>query len=63
MAGCVDQVQGIGEAIFCCIRKGHSLTLYGNTPFPFNIHGVKDLVFKIALGDDPGFLDETIREG
>jgi hypothetical protein len=36
------------------------LTFYGYSPFPLNVHGVENLVFKITVINDSGGLDKAI---
>ena len=59
----VDQVEAIVAAVHGLIGQAHRLALDRDAAFPFDIHAVQNLVFEIAVRDDIGNLDQSIRKG
>ena len=56
MPGSVDQVEHIRPSVGRRVVEPNRLRLDGDAPFPFQIHGVEDLVSHIPLGDRSGRL-------
>jgi hypothetical protein len=59
----INQIEQIFPAVGGGIGQGNGLTLDGDTPFPFNIHGIQYLVLKIPILHNTGFLDKPVRQG
>ena len=59
----VDEIQKIGSAVFGGIGQADRLALDGDAAFPFDIHGVENLVLEIPVGDDVRELGSDGRKG
>jgi len=58
----VDEVQLVGLAVLRRVMQGHTVRLDGNSALTFQIHGVEDLRFHLAIGQATADLDETISQ-
>ncbi|MPN39612.1 hypothetical protein SDC9_187140 [bioreactor metagenome] len=63
MAWRVDKVKHITLAVRMRIKHAHGRGLNGNAAFPFDIHGVQELVFHVPKGHGIGELHHPIRKG
>jgi len=59
----IDQVEIVVLATPVSIREGHGLALDRDAPFPFQVHGVQDLVPEFPFADQAGILNKTISQG
>jgi len=58
----VDEVQLVLLSVLRVVQKRNGVALDGDPALPLDIHRVQDLVAKLALGDTPAFLDESVGE-
>ena len=56
----VDQIQVVARAVARDIGERRRLSLDGNAPLAFEVHGVQDLSFHLAVGEAPAALDEAV---
>lgn len=63
MPGGIDQVELKFLPVLPLIGQCDRMALDGDTPFPFKVHGVQDLVPKLPRGDQAGKLNKTIGQG
>ena len=59
----INQVELENLPFLVHIGKGHGLGFDRDSPLPFNVHGVQNLVAKFPLVRQPYFLDQTIGKG
>lgn len=59
----VDEVEFVFPAVPGGVGQADGVALDGDAPLPFQVHGVQDLVAKLALLNHAGPLDETVRQG
>ena len=63
MTGGVYKVEYIVFTIFAPVGEGDGLALYGNSPFAFDVHAVKDLILEIAVIDHTTVLNHPVSQG
>ena len=63
MARGVDEVQRVVFSIPGPVGQADGLAFDGDPSFPFNLHGIEDLVFEIPVGHHMGGLDHSIGQG
>jgi hypothetical protein len=63
VAGGVDQVEFIGQAVAGLVGEAHALRLDGDAAFLFQVHGVEDLLGHLAGGEAAGGLDQPVGQG
>jgi len=59
----IDQVEIVFLAAPVRIGEGHGLALDRDAPFPFQVHGVQDLIPEFPFADQAGILNKTIGQG
>ena len=62
MAGRIDQIQSIYIAVLGLVGQTDGLAFYGDAPFAFDIHIVKELIFELSRGDETAELNHAISE-
>jgi hypothetical protein len=63
MSGGINQIEFVFFSPFTGIRKGDGMALDGDPPFLFKVHGVQNLMAKLALADHSRMLDKAIGKG
>ena len=63
MAGGVDQVEDVLVSILGLVRETDRLALDGDTPFPFDVHGIENLILEFTIGNDSGGLNQPVGQG
>lgn len=62
MAGSVDQVEDILLPVCSPVIDADGSQLDGDAPFPFQIHGIQDLLGKLPLRDRTGRFKQPISQ-
>ena len=60
MSGSVNKVKKVFFPIFSAVWKTDSLAFDCNAAFPFNVHGVKELILKLTICHHITDLNKTI---
>ena len=63
MTGCVDQVELVRLPVPGRVRQGHGIRLDRDPAFPFEVHGVEDLVTELPVLHRSAALDEAVGQG
>lgn len=63
MAGGVDQIERVVFPIAGLIGQADGLAFDRDAPFSFDLHGVQDLILKIAVQHDMRRLDQAVGQG
>ena len=53
MAGSVDQIETIPLAVLGIVEQRHGVALDGDSPLPFDVHRVQDLIAELPVLDAP----------
>ena len=59
----IDKIQHVFLAVLSLVNAADRLILNGNATFPFQIHGIQDLVLHLPFGQSAGHLNEPVRQG
>ena len=59
----VNQVQDVGLPVVRLVAQGDGTSLDGDAPFPFQIHGVQDLILHLSGGHRPTGFDKPVGQG
>ena len=59
----IDQVQDIVIPVLGLVVQLDGLILDGDASFPFQAHGVQDLVLHFPFGQGPGHFNEPVGQG
>ena len=62
MSGSIDEIEFIFFTLAICIWQSHGLAFYGDSPLPFDIHIVKNLIPKMTIIHQPGYLNQTVSQ-
>ena len=60
MAGCIDEIQFVFNAVPSLVVQSHTLGLDGNTTLTLKIHGIKDLLSHLAFCQATADLDKAV---
>jgi hypothetical protein len=63
MARGINEIKIIGNAILSLVIEHDALGLDGNSPFPFDIQGVKNLLLHFPVRQSTAQLNKAIRYG
>ena len=63
MAGGVNEVQLVADAVFGGVVERDALRLDGDAAFTLQVHGVEHLRLHLALLEAAAHLDEAVRQG
>ena len=63
MARSVDEVQGVGLAVFRLVEQVDGPGLDGDAPLPLQVHVVQELILHLALRHGIALLQQAIRQG
>ena len=58
----VDQIEQVRKSVARPIMQGRGLSLDGDAPLPFQLHGIQHLLGHLAIGQPATTLDKAIRE-
>lgn len=59
----IDQMQRIGLPVLGLVPDRHCMGLDRNATFPFEIHGIEDLIFGLSGSNCASSFEEPVSEG
>ena len=63
MAGGVDEVELVGDAVVGLVHHADGVGLDGDAALALEVHGVEDLGLHFTLGERAGELEQAVGEG